>query len=90
MQSHYYKNLSFVAFGEPFYGKTPSQVLHHFKARSPFYRDASARDYADHLSVATGAPVMGDDESFEAYAERMFDDLIDKGIVVFDGSETAH
>jgi hypothetical protein len=90
MQSAYYKNLAFEAFGEGFYGKTPSQVLHHFKVRSPFYRDSTIREYADFLAESNGAPFMGEGECFDAYAERLFDHLIAQNIVTFEGSNVTH
>lgn len=90
MLSAYYKNLAFTAFGEDFYGKTPSQVFHYFKARSPFYTGASIREYADMLADANGFSKMGESEEFEAYAERLFDHLITENIVTFEGSDTSH
>ena len=90
MLSAYYKNLAFTAFGEDFYGKTPAQVFYYFKARSPFYRDEHIREYADMLSLANGFTKMGEDEQFEAYAERLFDHLIAQNIVTFEGSSVTH
>lgn len=85
-----YEHIDLVAFGEHFHRRHPSYIFRYFKDRSPVYANRSLRAYADFFIAMNGLPSVKEGEPFDAWAERVFDLLVDYGMVAYEGSGTSH